>query len=240
MYKDSREEILDSGAMRNMTAILVSRTKQPDKQSDELIEACLKAMCVFTTTHDSRCADQMRGESKAEGYRSIVASCTNGGKSKMAIRCLYNLCQIAECRPILGTAGAIERLVMLIKCDVVARLSWEVLASLCLFCREAVNRAKIRDSTGLEAMLRILKSPDMDKYHPLLLHALSQFIYDDASIGVMVKNGLLDVLVRKLSRMAVDAPKIEDNSEEATTKKRANDSPCQKAETKFNKTSTGR
>lgn len=200
----------------------------------ELIETCLKAICTFLATLDPRVGEQLRGEKDIQGYKSIVQCCDMN--NKVAIRCLYNLCQIAEYRPILGNFGAIESFIALIKDRL--ELSKETLVSLCLFCREAVNRAKIKMASGLELMLSLLKDTKNEKYHPMLLHALAQFVYDDPSITIMVKNGLLDVLVVKLKKMVT-----EDVSNERTnvSKKRENDSPPGKqTELKYNKTNLGR
>lgn len=200
----------------------------------ELIETCLKAMCAFLSTLDPRVGEQLRGEKDIQGYKSIVQCCDM--HNKVAIRCLYNLCQIAECRPILGNFGAIESFIVLIKDR--SELSKETLVSLCLFCREAVNRARIRMGSGLELMLSLLKDIENEKYHPMLLHALAQFVYDEPSITIMVKNGLLDVLVTRLKKMAIEAIS---NEKTNISKKRESDSPPSKqTELKYNKTNLGR
>lgn len=213
---------------------MAKEKSETDKKYVELIETCLKAICAFLTTLDPRVGEQLRGEKDIQGYKSIVQCCDMN--NKVAIRCLYNLCQIAECRPILGNFGAIESFIALIKDHL--ELSKETLVSLCLFCREAVNRARIRMASGLELMLSLLKDTENEKYHPMLLHALAQFVYDDPSITIMVKNGLLDVLVVRLKKMVT-----EDVSNERTnvSKKRENDSPpSRQTELKYNKTNLGR
>ncbi|XP_033361195.1 armadillo repeat-containing protein 5 [Bombus vosnesenskii] len=236
-YEGSREEILESRVIFRITYILVStkkKSEKSDKKYMELIETCLKAICAFLSTLDPRVGEQLRGEKDIQGYKSIVQCCDMN--NKVAIRCLYNLCQIAEYRPILGNFGAIESFIALIKDRL--ELSKETLVSLCLFCREAVNRAKIKMASGLELMLSLLKDTKIEKYHPMLLHALAQFVYDDPSITIMVKNGLLDVLVVRLKKMVT-----EDVSNEGTnvSKKRENDSPpSRQTELKYNKTNLGR
>ncbi|XP_003704054.2 BTB/POZ domain-containing protein Rnb [Megachile rotundata] len=236
MHEGSREEIMESGIIYRITSLLVLAKEKSETNSKylELIEACLKAMCAFLGTVDPRIREQMRGEKDVQGYKCIVQCCDTN--NKMAIKCLYNLCQIAECRPILGNFGAVECLIALIKDH--SELSKETLVSLCLFSREAVNRAKIRIGSGLELILTLLKDPDNEKYHPMLLHALTQFVYDDPSIVIMVKNGLLDILVARLRKMVTETIYDEEIS---VSRKRSNDSPPSKqTEFKFNKTSAGR
>ncbi|XP_029052676.1 armadillo repeat-containing protein 5 [Osmia bicornis bicornis] len=236
MHEGSREEIIESGVIFRITGLLVLAKEKSERNPKylELIETCLKAMCAFLVTVDPRVREQMRGEKDVQGYKCIVQCCDIN--NKMAIKCLYNLCQVAECRPILGNFGAVESLIALVRDH--SELSKETLVSLCLFCREAVNRAKIRIGSGLELMLSLLKDPDNEKYHPMLLHALAQFVYDDLSIAIMVKNGLLDILVTRLKKMVIETI---DEEEINVSRKRSNDSPPSKqSEFKFNKTSAGR
>nr|XP_033322147.1 armadillo repeat-containing protein 5 [Megalopta genalis] len=237
IHEGSREEILETGVIRRITGLLimaVGKLETSTRTASELIEICLKAMCAFLCTLDPRVSEQIRGEKDLQGYKCIV-QCL-GMKNKMAVKCLYNLCQIAECRPILGNSGAIESLIILIKDR--SELCKEMLSSLCLFCREAVNRARIRIGSGLELMLSLLQSSQDEKYHPMLLHALAQFVYDDPSIVIMVKNGLLDVLVTRLRKMVRETIS---NEETRISKKRGNESPPNKqTEFKYNKTNLGR
>ncbi|XP_046596416.1 uncharacterized protein LOC107217473 isoform X3 [Neodiprion lecontei] len=91
----------------------------------------------------------------------------------------------------------------------------------------------------LEVMLGILKRPEHDRYHPMLLHALAQFVYDDPSILKMIKNGLLDVLIMKLQEMTAES--TGDDAERYVTKKRSASSPLShRTETKFNRSEFGR
>ncbi|XP_076675105.1 BTB/POZ domain-containing protein Rnb isoform X1 [Andrena cerasifolii] len=236
MHEGSREEILESGVISRITNLLVLAKEKLETGAkySELVEACLKAMCAFLVTLDPRVGEQLRGEKDVQGYKCIVQCCNMN--NKLAIKCLYNLCQIAECRPILGNFCAVESLIALIKDH--SELSKETLAILCLFCREAVNRARIRMGSGLELMLSLLKDPENEKYHPMLLHALAQFVYDDPSMVIMVKHGLLDILVTRLQKMVTETIASEETN---VSKKRGNDSPPNKqAELKYNKTNLGR
>ena len=146
-YENCRTEILEFGAIKRITELFVrAAEKSYEPKYAELAETCLKAMSAFVASLDPSCGIQMRGGSDAEGYKCIMKYCEE--KNKLAIKCLYSLSQIAECRPSLGSSGAVERLIFLVTRNSV--LSWEFLASLCLFCREAVNRARIKHGSGLE------------------------------------------------------------------------------------------
>ncbi|XP_012283687.1 armadillo repeat-containing protein 5 [Orussus abietinus] len=237
ILESSREEILETRAIAIITNVFVTSKAAAAEESkrNELSEVCMKAMCTFVVNLDPRYRDQMRAETNVEGYKRIVEYCAL--RNKVAIKCLHSLCQVAECRPGLGNSGAIECVVGLIKENPLG--SWELLDSLCLFCREAINRAKVRLNEGIETMLSILKNYDNKKYHSALLSALAQFLYDNQSISIMVKNGLLDVLVSNLKTMAVEV--AANTKAELGTKKRSNDSlSCGNANSKYSRSNSGR
>ncbi|KAI4495640.1 hypothetical protein M0802_008475 [Mischocyttarus mexicanus] len=216
MHEGCREDVLEVGIIKNITSLLIIANNKAivSIKYTELVEVCLKAMCAFLICLDPRCGEQMQGEKDLEGYKCIVDNCSTN--NKLAIKCLCNLSQIAECRPNLGSSGAIEILIYLMeKCS---KISKELVAILCLFCRESVNRAKIRDNAGLELILTLLRKTEMEQYHPTLLHALAQFIYDEQSILIMVKNGLFDVLNVKLKKMVENV--LENRKEQEISMKR--------------------
>lgn len=93
--------------------------------------------------------------------------------------------------------------------------------------------------SGLEVILGILRENEHERFHPMLLHALAQFVYDDPSILKMIKNGLLDVLVVKLKEMALEGQ--DESTERYNPKKRgASSPPNRRAEIKFNRSDFGR
>jgi len=207
--------------------VTVEKKSNADTKYADLVEACLKAMCAFLGTLDPRCGIQMEVEKNKQGYRCLMRCCNN---NKMAIKCLYNLCQIAECRLLLGISGAVEELITLINSK---HLYEEVLVSLCMFCRESVNRDRIKDGNGLQLILALLKKPEHERYHPVLLQALAQFLYDDIAIDILVKHGIVEILVAKLTSIAASA----DSKKSSASRKRYSDYPPenQKTPLKYNR-----
>ena len=203
---DSREEILTSNTIKAITELLVlSKKKLIERENDmkyvDLADACLKAMCVFIDITDLRTGEQMRSDAGLHGYRCIIEYCKIN--NKLAIKCLYKLSRIAERRPDLGNAGAIQYLLEAVR-ERQENHPWESLESLCLYSSEAINRAKIRDDSGLETFLALLNEVKNERYHAMLLETLAQFKYDELSIPIMLKNGLVDMLVEKLKKMILD------------------------------------
>ncbi|XP_044013903.1 uncharacterized protein LOC122856273 [Aphidius gifuensis] len=153
---------------------------------------------------------------------------------RISFQILYRLLQIAEFRPIIGGTNAIECLINILKKEnnnesLLSSIHYEVISSICLLSREAVNRLKIRDFDGLRVMLKLLEEPDVDnKYHAIILHAFTQYLYDAESVSVMIKHGIVNVLANRLKIMALDVQLydnnyINDDDDNNTTKKRTAD-----------------
>ncbi len=67
--------------------------------------------------------------------------------------------------------------------------------ALCLYCREAVNRMKLRESGGLKLFVSILGSTDRSSLHPRIVNSLLQYGYDESSLRVLQQEGLIPRLV---------------------------------------------
>lgn len=172
-------------------------------------------------------AHQLRGSKDTSGYMTLVKYCKQ--KNKLAIKILFSLCQLPECRPDLGNCGAVQIIINLVSNE--ETFSRYTLYSLCLFSREAVNRFHIRTHSGLEFILTLLKNPQHESYHLHLLETLTNFVFDEESIVIMMKNGLLDILTDRLKMLKVtsqdDRNKQEEEEEEEekiVSKKRKADS----------------
>lgn len=89
-------------------------------------------------------------------------------------------------------------------------------------------------------MMALLKNNENEKFHSMILDAFLLFEYDTDGIGIMVKNGLLDVLIEKLKSM-IKSEELQSKCEKEVSKKRSGDSsPYERIDVKYNRTSTGR
>ena len=237
MYDGSREKIIDCGIFKSITSTFVNAGKRSNESKYvELVENCLKAMLAFTSGINYDSAKQLVGE-KNSGFKTLMIFYKK--RNKLAIKCVYSLTMIPECRLPLGECDVVEITVDLIQTNVDnLYCKNELVASLCLFCREAVNRNKLRHCSGLPIMLTLLKNKEYEKHHPTLLHALSLFCYDDEGVMIMVKNGLMDILTEKLRNMAVEF-KDSDEEKKAPRKRSGDNSPARN-DIKYNRSSSGR
>ncbi|XP_072746397.1 uncharacterized protein Rnb [Anoplolepis gracilipes] len=225
-YVNIRETMIELQIIKMVAQLFVMAEEKSyeDAKHTDLVDACLKALCAFLVTLDPRCGEQIQVEKDKQGYKCLMR-CYNKGSNKMAIKCLYILCQIPECRLDLGISGTIEEIIALInsvESSSTEQLCEEILISLCLFCRESVNRNRVKNSDGLQLIIALLNNSKHEHYHSTLLQALAQFIYDDNALDVLAKHGILDILVAKLKDVIAMAVDDEKNN---TSRKRFSDYP---------------
>ncbi|XP_030825613.1 armadillo repeat-containing protein 5 [Camarhynchus parvulus] len=72
--------------------------------------------------------------------------------------------------------------------------------ALCLLCREAVSRARVRRSGGLGALVALLREPRAARWHRRALLALSAFAWDPPALRALEARGLVPLLARALRR----------------------------------------
>ncbi|XP_063973296.1 armadillo repeat-containing protein 5 [Diachasmimorpha longicaudata] len=206
--KSSQTEIIDSELIKEVMALLIisssNHTSDPtETKFKDLSETCIKALRALLDPQDLRISKQINS---AKNFNFIVDLCASNQRS--GIQLLHKLTRTAENRPELGTCGAIDFLITFLKTvdsqSSLSSVTYEVITSLCLFSREAVNRAKIRDCGGLEVMLGLLENEEKEKHHHLLLCALTQFVGDENSVRLMIKSGVVGVILRMLNKMVLD------------------------------------
>jgi len=202
--------------------VMAVETSKTNIAYTELVDACLKAIYTFLIKLDSRCGLQLQIDEQKQGYKCLIQCCSSdfNVNNKMAFESLYMLCHIAECRILLGTCGIVEYLITIIDSisNVSGRLSQKILVSLCLFCWEAVNRARITDYNGLQLILKLLKIPEYECYHSMLLLTLLHFYYDEIAINILMQHGIVNILATKLSNMATIA--MDNNTSNVSKRKR--------------------
>lgn len=166
---------------------------------DELLQAVLKALAIFTHKCSERCALQVQGEGK--GFEELVASLKQCSKCELPLSVILNLCFVSEVRPLLGTAGVVEAVLSLSNDSGGDRFSSDVVSILSLLCRESVNRSKVRRNGGLEVLLDTLRCGSHPSMEARALNAMLHFIYDEVGLEILIKEGLVPVLVNKLIKV---------------------------------------
>uniref|UniRef100_A0A8D0GMY1 Armadillo repeat containing 5 n=1 Tax=Sphenodon punctatus TaxID=8508 RepID=A0A8D0GMY1_SPHPU len=83
--------------------------------------------------------------------------------------------------------------------------------ALCLLCREAVNRSRIRESGGLKLLLSLLRDRRHGLLHARVVLAFVAFFYDEAALETLQAGGLVPLLV---GRLAAQGHEEEEEEEE--------------------------
>ena len=116
---------------------------------------------------------------------------------------LINLSQVDQLRPGLGSAGVVELLVATYRGagEESGVPGPSVVRTLCLYCRESVNRVRMREGGGCAVLVSVLASPEQPAaVRDTVLRSLLQFLYDNHSLNVLMSEGLVPCLVTILEQ----------------------------------------
>ena len=114
-----------------------------------------------------------------------------------------SFCKHPELRAGLGSAGAITMFIEKIQDeDIKTQNKYPLINALCLCAHEAVNRVRIRETKGLELLLKLLDDTSFKLIHNRLISSLVCFLYDEASFEVLLGNRLVPILLQHLVRIA--------------------------------------
>ncbi|XP_064862780.1 armadillo repeat-containing protein 5 [Oncorhynchus nerka] len=119
---------------------------------------------------------------------------------ELALKTLANMCTQGCLRPLVGSLGVIQKFTEEVKKD--GLKSGVFLKALCLCCKEAVNRAKVKESGGLEVLIGFL---GVHRSHPLdrlVILACVDFVYDEDALEQLQELGIVPLLVARLVELA--------------------------------------
>ncbi|XP_062475864.1 armadillo repeat-containing protein 5 [Pezoporus occidentalis] len=137
---------------------------------------------------------------------ALPALAALAAQPKAELRCpalgaIANACALGTLRPALGAAGAVEPVLEELRRSRELPDGAGALRALCLLCREAVNRVRIRAGGGLELLLRGLERPQGEASRGRILLALAAFAYDQEALEALEALGAVPVLVELLQGM---------------------------------------
>lgn len=127
----------------------------------------------------------------------VMASGESGKPfEELALKTLANLCSQCCLRPLVGSLGVIQKFTEEVKRDPLK--SGVFFKALCLCCKEAVNRAKVKESGGLEVLTGFLADHQRHPLSRLAILACVDFVFDEAAIEQLQELGLAPLLVARL------------------------------------------
>lgn len=161
-----------------------------------LRRACLRALHELTRGCSMECAREVA----VSGVLSQLGLLASGGAGsaleELALKTLANLCSQGCLRPLVGSLGVIPRFAAEARRDPLK--SGTSFRALCLCCKEAVNRAKVKECGGLEVLTGVLASHGAHPLARLAVLACVDFVYDEAALEQLQELGLLPLLVARL------------------------------------------
>ena len=153
-------------------------------------------MCFFLSRNTIQFASQVVSSGKLSHLISI-AKATELETSHDALSVLIGLSEHHNFRPAFGNAGGISLFTSLLEIDNFT-VKEKLISVLCLCCKEAVNRVKLRDEGVLKLFIEFLKDNLYKALHLRIVSALVCFLYDEASFDTLLECGLVPVLISHL------------------------------------------
>ncbi|XP_072550353.1 armadillo repeat-containing protein 5 [Salminus brasiliensis] len=165
-----------------------------------LRRASLRALHELTRGCGAECAREM-SVSGAMAQLGLLASGDGGTPlEELALKTLANLCSQGCLRPLVGSLGVIPKFAEEVKKDPLR--SGVFFKALCLCCKEAVNRVKVKESGGLEVLIGFLAAHQNHPFTRLAILACVDFVYDEAALEQLQELGLVPLLVQRLVDLA--------------------------------------
>ncbi|KAK6274327.1 hypothetical protein J4Q44_G00392730 [Coregonus suidteri] len=165
-----------------------------------LRRAALRTLHELTRGCGVECAREV-SRSGVLAQLGVMASGEAGKPfEELALKTLANMCTQGCLRPLVGSLGVIQKFTEEVKKD--GLKSGVFLKALCLCCKEAVNRAKVKESGGLEVLIGFL---GVHRSHPLdrlVILACVDFVYDEAALEQLQELGIVPLLVARLVELA--------------------------------------
>ncbi|XP_063045659.1 armadillo repeat-containing protein 5 [Engraulis encrasicolus] len=117
---------------------------------------------------------------------------------ELTLKTLANLCTQGCLRPLVGSLGAVQKFTEEVKRDPGVPRTAIFLRALCLCCKEAVNRVKVKESGGLEVLIGFLAAHQNHPLTRLAILACVDFVYDESALEHLQDLGLIPLLVARL------------------------------------------
>ncbi|KAJ4932602.1 hypothetical protein JOQ06_011020 [Pogonophryne albipinna] len=169
---------------------------------------------VLRTLHELTrgCGVECAREASRSGVLTQLGVMASGESGKpfeeLALKSLANLCAQGCLRPLVGSLGVIQKFTEEVKRDPLK--SGVFLKALCLCCKEAVNRAKVKESGGLEVLIGFLAAHQGHPLSRFTILACVDFVFDESAMEQLQELGLVPLLVARL----VEITRGEEQSDE--------------------------
>ncbi|RVE69879.1 hypothetical protein OJAV_G00082300 [Oryzias javanicus] len=211
----SRLSLITQGAVSALAPLIAPEYPQG------LRRASLKTLHELSRGCGVECAREVSRSGVLAQLGVMVSEDSGKGFEELALKTLANVCAQGCLRPLVGSLGVIPKFTEEIKKDPLK--SGVFLKALCLCCKEAVNRAKVKESGGLEVLVSFLSSHQNHSLSRLAILACVDFVFDEAAMEQLQEFGLVPLLVARLVRITREeeqtAEKLDANSSSSASPK---------------------
>ncbi|KAK3520744.1 hypothetical protein QTP70_032270, partial [Hemibagrus guttatus] len=190
----NRLSLLSQGALPALALFLASEYPLG------LRRTCLRALHELTRGCGAECAREVSVSGVLSHLGPLASGDGGGVLEELSLKTLANLCSQGCLRPLVGSMGIIQKFTEEAKKDPLK--SSVLFKALCLCCKEAVNRAKVKESGGLEVLIHFLSTYQNHPLTRLAILACVDFVYDEAALEQLQELGLVPLLVRRLVDLA--------------------------------------
>ncbi|XP_059203958.1 uncharacterized protein armc5 [Centropristis striata] len=182
--------LLTQGTLTSLAPLIAPEYPQA------LRRAALRTLHELTRGCGIECAREV-SRSGVLTQLGVMASEESGKPfEELALKTLANLCSQGCLRPLVGSLGVIQKFTEEVKKDPLK--SGVFLKALCLCCKEAVNRAKVKESGGLEVLIGFLAAHQSHPLSRLAILACVDFVFDESAMEQLQELGLVPLLVARL------------------------------------------
>uniref|UniRef100_A0A3Q0RIP3 Armadillo repeat containing 5 n=1 Tax=Amphilophus citrinellus TaxID=61819 RepID=A0A3Q0RIP3_AMPCI len=186
----NRLSLLTQGTLSALAPLIAPEYPQ------ELRRAALRTLHELTRSCGVECAREV-SRSGVLAQLGVMALGESGKPFEdLALKTLANLCSQGCLRPLVGSLGVIQKFTEEVKRDPLK--SAVFLKALCLCCKEAVNRAKVKESGGLEVLIGFLSAHQNHPLSRLTILACVDFVFDESAMELLQELGLVPLLVARL------------------------------------------
>ncbi|XP_022050775.1 armadillo repeat-containing protein 5 [Acanthochromis polyacanthus] len=186
----NRLSLLTQGTLSALAPLIAPEYPQA------LRRAALRTLHELTRGCGVECAREV-SRSGVLAQLGVLASGESGKPfEEVALKTLANMCSQGCLRPLVGSLGVIQKFTEEVKRDPLK--SGVFLRALCLCCKEAVNRAKVKESGGLEVLIGFLSAHQSHPLSRLAILACVDFVFDEAAMEQLQELGLVPLLVSRL------------------------------------------
>uniref|UniRef100_A0A672H4D6 BTB domain-containing protein n=1 Tax=Salarias fasciatus TaxID=181472 RepID=A0A672H4D6_SALFA len=186
----NRLSLLTQGTLSALAPLIAPQYPQA------LRRAALRTVHELTRSCSVECAREVSRSGVAAKLGVMVSAESGKPFEELALKTLANMCSQGCLRPLVGSLGVIKKFSQEVKKDPLK--AGVFLKALCLCCKEAVNRAKVKESGGLEALVGFMSAHQSHPLARLPLMACVDFVFDESAMEQLQELGLVPLLVARL------------------------------------------